>query len=232
MSFATSPVPTYEQVAKMIDHSLLNPTLTASDLELGCKLACDYDVATVCVLPYFLGRAVELLRGTRVLPTTTIGFPHGGHSTSIKVAEAEQALREGAAELDMVANISKTLSGDFGYVRSEISAIAQAAHQAKAKLKVIFENCYLQDQHKIELCRICSEVGADWIKTSTGYGAGGFTFPDIELMLRNVRPGVQVKAAGGVRDLDTLLKLWAMGVTRCGATRTATMLDDYHRRFG
>jgi deoxyribose-phosphate aldolase len=217
---------TYEQVAKTIDHSLLNPCLTAADLDEGCALAVRCNVASVCILPYAVPRCAELLRGSTVLVSTTVGFPHGGHATSVKLAEARQALADGAVELDMVVNISKMLSNDVGYVADEIRQVTKLVHEARARLKIIFENCYLSAPQKVALCEICSQAGVDWVKTSTGYGSGGFTFEDIDLMLRHVRGGVQVKAAGGIRDLDTLLRLMSMGVTRCGATRTKTMLDE------
>jgi len=223
---------TYEDVAKTIDHSLLNPTLTVSDLEEGCALAVRFNVASVCILPYYVRRCAEILRGTSVVASTTIGFPHGGHTAAVKVAEAEGALTDGARELDMVVNISKVLSGDYVYVGAEVARLTATAHGGGGKLKVIFENCYLNADQKITLCRVCSEAGVDWVKTSTGYGTGGATIEDLELMLRNVGPKVQVKAAGGVRDLDTLLKIKAMGVTRCGATRTATMLNEFRARLG
>jgi deoxyribose-phosphate aldolase len=221
----------YRDIAKMIDHSLLNPTLTQADLDQGVRLALAYDVASVCILPYALARCADMLRGSDVKASTTIGFPHGGHAISIKQAEAEQALADGGQELDMVINISKALSGDWDYVRRDIQAVTDLAHSAGQKVKVIFENCYLKDEHKIALCRICSELSCDWVKTSTGYGSGGATHADLELMRRHSAPHVQVKAAGGVRDLDALLAVRALGVTRCGASRTREILDDCRRRL-
>jgi deoxyribose-phosphate aldolase len=223
---------TYLDIAKMIDHSLLNPTLTASDLEQGIQLALAYDVASVCILPYYLKRCAERLRGSAVKASATIGFPHGGHSTAIKLAEARQALADGGEELDMVVNISQVLSGGWSYVRDDIGAVVGAAHQAGKKVKVIFENCYLKDDHKIRLCEICGELDADWVKTSTGYGTGGATLEDLQLMRKHAPPRVQVKAAGGVRDLDMLLRVREIGVTRVGASRTAEMLDECRRRLG
>ncbi len=223
---------TYQDIAKMIDHSLLSPTLAQRQLEDGVQLALDYDVASVCIMPYYLKRCAEMLAGSTVMASTTIGFPHGGHMTSIKRAEAEQALADGCRELDMVANISQVLSGNWDYVRRDIAAVIEPAHAAGQKVKVIFENCYLNDDQKIRLCQICGELQADWVKTSTGYGSGGATFDDLKLMRKHAPSHVQVKAAGGVRDLDTLLQVRALGVTRVGASRTAEILVECRRRLG
>ena len=222
---------TYDDIAKMIDHSLLNPMLTAAELEAGCRLAVAYDVASVCILPYYLKRCADILLGSAVEPSTTIGFPHGGHTTAVKRAEAERAIADGCTELDMVVNISQVLSGSWDYVRADIRAVIEVAHAAGQKVKVIFENCYLQDEHKVRLCGICSELSADWVKTSTGYGSGGATIGDVKLMRRHAAPHVQVKAAGGIRDLDTLLEMRALGVSRVGASRTREMLDERRRRL-
>ncbi len=222
---------TYRDIAKMIDHSLLNPSLAAKDLEEGCRVALKYDVASVCIMPYYLARCAEILHGSTVKASTTIGFPHGGHTTAVKLAEAERAIADGGQELDMVVNISKVLSNDWDYVRDDLKAVIDAAHGRGAKVKVIFENCYLQDVHKITLCRLCGELGADWVKTSTGYGSGGATHADLILMRKHAPPQVQVKAAGGVRDLDALLAVRALGVTRCGASRTVDMLEECRRRL-
>ena len=222
----------YASVAKMIDHSLLNPALTGDDLASGCRLARDYDVASACVMPYFVARCAQLLAGSAVKTGTTIGFPHGGHATAIKAAESERALSDGAQELDMVVNISKVLSADWDYVRADIAAVVDVAHASGQVVKVIFENCYLEDAHKIRLCEICGEVGADWVKTSTGYGTGGATDHDLRLMRAHSPARVQVKAAGGVRSLDRLLEVRALGVTRVGASRTVTILDECRARVG
>jgi deoxyribose-phosphate aldolase len=221
----------YADVAKMLDHSLLNPTMTTADFEAGCRLAVAYDCASVCIQPYYLKRCAELLAGSTVVPSTVIGFPHGGHTTKIKVAEAEQALKDGGRELDMVCNISQVLSGAWDYVKQDIKEVCDCTHAAGAKLKVIFENCYLKDEHKIRLCEICGEVGADWVKTSTGYGSGGATLDDLRLMRKHAPAKTQVKAAGGVRDLDTLLQVRAIGVTRCGSSRSGELLDEVRRRL-
>jgi deoxyribose-phosphate aldolase len=216
----------------MIDHSLLNPTLTSADLEAGIDTALRYDVASVCIMPFGLKHCAERLRGSNVKASTTIGFPHGGHTTAIKIAEARQALADGGEELDVVVNISKVLSGDWAYVREDIRAVIEETHAAGQKVKVIFENAYLNDDQKIRLCQICSELSADWVKTSTGYAPSGATIEDLTLMRKHSAGHVQVKAAGGVRDLDALLRVRAIGVTRCGATRTAAMLDEARLRLG
>lgn len=223
---------TYEDVAKMIDHSLLPPTLSVDELEAGIQLALAFDVASICILPYYMKPCAERLAGSTVMASTTIGFPHGGHTTAIKRAEAEQALSDGCQELDMVVNISKVLSGDWDYVRQEIAAVVELAHTVGQKVKVIFENCYLNDDQKTRLCEICSELNADWVKTSTGYGSGGATMEDLKLMREKSGDHVQVKAAGGIRDLDTLLKARVLGVTRCGASRTSDILNEARERLG
>jgi deoxyribose-phosphate aldolase len=221
----------YSDLAKMIDHSLLNPTLSWSDLNAGIDLARAYDVASVCIMPFALGHLAERLAGTTVRASTTIGFPHGGHTTAVKVAEAERALADGGEELDMVVNISQVLSGAWAYVQDDIAAINGVTHAAGQKLKVIFENSYLNDDQKIRLCEICGELGVDWVKTSTGYGSGGATMEDLALMRKHAPESVQVKAAGGVRDLDKLIAVRELGVSRCGASATATILDEARRRL-
>jgi len=222
---------TYDQIAKMIDHSLLNPVLTDEELESGCRVALDYDVASVCIKPYYLGRCAELLAGSTVAPSTVIGFPHGGNTTAVKVAEAARALADGGKELDCVVNIGKVLSEDWDFVRQDIKEVADCTHQGGGLVKVIFENCLLEDRHKIRLCEICGELGADWVKTSTGYGGGGATDEDLELMRKHSPPQVQVKAAGGVRTLDRLLEVRALGVTRAGATSTIAILEECKKRL-
>jgi deoxyribose-phosphate aldolase len=239
---------TLEELAKMIDHSLLHPTMTDAELETGCRLAAKYKVASVCIKPYFVARAVELLRGSGVLVGAVIGFPHGSSCTESKRYETELACRDGAAEIDMVINIGKALSGDWDYVQRDVQAVCDEAHRHGAKVKVIFENDYLtkggaglsSDDFKRRLCELCERAGADWVKTSSGYGFvkqpdgsysyKGATEHDLALMRASVSPRVQVKAAGGVRDLDGLIKVRDLGATRCGATATAAMLDTYRQQ--
>lgn len=222
----------YEDIAGMIDHSLLNPPLRVDELEAGCRTAVDYAVASVCILPYFLRRAVEQLGESSVRPTTTVGFPHGGQASAVKLSEAERALADGAVELDAVVNISQVTSGRWDYVKTEIRELAELVHAASKKIKIIFENCYLDTEQKIRLCEICGDVGVDWVKTSTGYGPGGATLEDLRLMRLYSPAGLQVKAAGGVRDLDKLLGIRALGVTRVGSSSTTTILDECRRRLG
>lgn len=222
----------YASIAKMIDHSLLNPTLSTRDFEEGCALALRYNVGSVCILPYYLARCAELLAGSTVHASTTIGFPHGGHTTAIKIAEAKQALKDGGQELDAVINISKARSGDWQYIQDELQALTDVTHAAGQKIKVIFENAYHDDATKIRLCEICGEVGVDWVKTSTGYAPSGATLDDLKLMRKHSPARVQVKAAGGIRDLDALLAVREIGVSRVGATRTETMLEECRKRLG
>lgn len=232
----------------MIDHSLLHPTMTDQELEDGCKLAAKYGVASVCIKPYAVKRAAELLKGTGVVVGAVIGFPHGNSCTESKRYETELACRDGAVEIDMVINLGKALSGDWEYVERDVKAVCDEAHQRGAKVKVILENDYLtkggaglsSDDFKKKLCQICERASADWVKTSSGYGFvkqpdgnynyKGATEHDLALMRASVSPKVQVKAAGGVRDLDGLSKVRDLGATRCGATATAAMLDEYRRR--
>jgi len=222
---------TYRDIAKMIDHSLLAPTLTVADFEAGIALALEYDVASVCLVPAYLERCAEALRGSDVKASTTIGFPHGGQATAAKVAESRIALEHGAQELDLVININRTLSGDWAYVRAELAAVLAETHGRGQKLKVIFENCYLSEAHKVRLCELCGELGVDWVKTSTGFGTSGATLDDLRLMRAHSPASVQVKASGGVRELDFVLAARAIGVTRCGSSRTREILDECRLRL-
>jgi deoxyribose-phosphate aldolase len=220
----------YEDIAKTIDHSLLRPELDDAFITDGCKLAARYQVASVCCRPADVPRAVELLAGTGVAVGTVIGFPHGGSTTGAKVFEAEQALRSGATELDMVINIGALKSGRDAYVRDEIAAIVGIAHPAGAIVKVIMENAYLDDDQKVRGCKLAEAAGADFVKTSTGFAPTGATHEDLALMRRSVSPHIGVKAAGGVRTLDGLLAVMELGVTRIGATQTAAILDEFKSR--
>jgi deoxyribose-phosphate aldolase len=223
--------PTYREIAKMIDHSLLQPTLTDAELEAGCRLALEYDVASVCIKPYAVKQAADILAGSQVAVGTVIGFPHGSHVTTIKVEEAKQAIADGARELDMVVNIGKVLSEDWPYVSGDVLAVVETAHDEGAIVKVIFENCFLEDEHKERLCILCGEVGADFVKTSTGYGESGATDHDLRLMRHFTPPQVKVKAAGGVRSYGRLLEVRALGVARIGASATKAILDECKERL-
>ena len=238
----------YVEIAKMIDHSLLHPTMTDQDLDEGCRLAAQYGVASVCIKPYAVKRAAELLKGSGVAVGAVIGFPHGNSCTESKRYETELACRDGAAEIDMVVNLGKALGGDWAFVEQDVKAVCDEAHGHGARVKVIFENDYLtqggaglsSDDFKKRLCQLCERAGADWVKTSSGYGFvkqadgsynyKGATEHDLALMRASTSARVQVKAAGGVRDLDGLIKVRDLGGSRCGATATAAMLDEYRRR--
>jgi deoxyribose-phosphate aldolase len=222
---------TYEFIAKRIDHSLLGPTLTDTELEEGCHLAARYGVASVCIKPYAVKLAASILSGTGVYVGTTIGFPHGGHASAVKVFESERAMDDGATELDMVINIGQAIGGKWGDVRSDIAAVTDAAHARGAIVKVIFENCYLNDSQKIRLCQICSEVGADYVKTSTGYGSSGATHDDLILMRKHSAQSVKLKAAGGIRSLDAMIAAAELGCDRIGASKTAEILDELKARL-
>jgi deoxyribose-phosphate aldolase len=230
------------ELAKMIDHSILQPTHTDEDLRKQCAVAKKYKVASVCVKPYAVNQAVELLKGSGVKVGCVIGFPHGNSSATVKVFEAEQACNEGATEIDMVINIGKALGGDWEYVEKEIKTVTNTCHRNNAIVKVIFETDYVtKTEDKIRLCEICTRAGADFVKTSTGYGftklpGGDFnykgaTVADVELMRKHSGPKVQVKCAGGVRTLDDLLKMKAAGATRSGATATEAILTEAMKRF-
>jgi deoxyribose-phosphate aldolase len=222
---------TYELIAKRIDHSLLGPTLTEEELEQGCKLARKYGVASVCIKPYAVQLAARLLAGSGVVVGTTIGFPHGGHATAVKVFEAQTAMDDGATELDMVVNIGQVKSGEWDAVAGDISAVTRAAHERGSLIKVIFENCYLNDTEKVKLCELCGQVKADYVKTSTGYGTSGATHEDLLLMRKAAPPHVKLKAAGGVRTLDGAIAVVELGCDRFGASKTAEILDELKARL-
>jgi deoxyribose-phosphate aldolase len=231
-----------KELAKMIDHSILHPTMTDEDLQRECEVAAKYDVASVCVKPYAVKQAVELLKGTDVLVGCVIGFPAGNSATVVKVFETETACNHGAVEIDMVINIGKALQGDWNYIENEIGAVTKAAHQKGAIVKVIFETDFVKKENDIvKLCQICTKVEADYVKTSSGFGFvkgadgkysyEGATIPNLDLMKKSVGPKVKVKAAGGVRTLDDLIAVQKAGCTRCGATATVAILEEAKKRF-
>ncbi len=227
-------------LAKMIDHSLLHPTMTDAEIIKGCELARRYDVATVCVKPYAVKICEQALAGTDVGVSSVIGLPHGNSTTAIKIAETKGAIGDGATEIDMVINIGKPLGGDWDFVQADIDAVNRVCASNSAILKVIFETDFLQDAQISKLCQLCSEIGVAFVKTSSGYGfvkqeSGDYNYRGatdhvLSLMRQHSAPEVQLKAAGGVRDLDALLRVRGLGATRCGATATETMLEEAKRR--
>src|SRR5690349_8896639 len=221
---------TERDIAKTIDHSLLNPELDDRFVEDGCRLAAAYDVASVCVPPVHVRRAAAILAGTDVAVGTVVGFPHGYATTETKVAETRQALAEGATEIDMVLQIGALRSGRDADVEADIRAVVEVAHPAGAIVKVIFENHYLTDDEIVRACHLTESAGAEFVKTSTGFAASGATHEDLALMRRSVSPHIQVKAAGGVRTLDALIDVMNLGVTRIGATATKAIIDDFRAR--
>ncbi|MFP5343256.1 MAG: deoxyribose-phosphate aldolase [Candidatus Limnocylindria bacterium] len=221
---------TERDIAKTIDHSLLRPELDDAFVEEGCRLAARYDVASVCVPPAHVRRAHAILAGTDVKVGTVVGFPHGYCTTETKVAETRQALADGATEIDMVIQIGALRSGRDTDVQADIAAVVDAAHAGGAIVKVIFENAYLTDDEKVRACRLTEAAGAEFVKTSTGFAPGGATHDDLRLMRASTSAHIEVKAAGGVRTLDALLEVLALGVTRIGATATAAIIDDFRAR--
>lgn len=222
---------TPKDIASMLDHSTLQPFLTQEDVRKGCEIALRYSTASVCARPADMKLVAELLKGSPVKVCTVIGFPHGNHLPQIKLAEAAAALDDGCQELDMVINVGRLLAGDDAYVQNEIKAICDLAHSRGAKVKVIIETCYLSDAQKAHVCKLAAAVGADWVKTSTGYGTGGCTVPDVKLMRASVPEACQVKGSGGIRDLDMVLAVRAAGATRCGVSATAKIMAEAEKRF-
>ncbi len=224
------PKYSYKQVAKTIDHSLLKPEMTRNEVKEGCEIAKKYDVASVCCKPSDVKFCADLLKGTDVLVGTVVGFPHGSSTTSTKVFETEQAVKDGATEIDMVLNIGLLKSGLNAEVQADIAAVVKAA--GGHTVKVILENAYLTDAEKVTGCKLSEAAGAHYVKTSTGYAPTGATLADIKLMKESVSPTVKVKSAGGVRTLDSLFEYMDAGVTRSGASATGAMLDEYVAKFG
>jgi deoxyribose-phosphate aldolase len=226
-----APLSTYDSVAGLIDHSLLKPQLTAAQVTEGLELAMRYRVASATVRPCDVELSVSVLQGSGVPAGSVVGFPHGSATPANKLSEARELLRRGAREIDMVLSINRLLSGDYPYVRNEVSQLAEACHGDGAILKVIFENAYLTDELKIAACRICEEARADFVKTSTGFAPSGYTVADIKLMRANVSDAVQVKAASGLRTLDHVIEVYELGATRVGLTVTAAVLDEWKARL-
>ncbi|MCE5342458.1 MAG: deoxyribose-phosphate aldolase [Eubacteriales bacterium] len=222
---------TPHDIAKMLDHSTLQPYLTQADVRRGCEIALAYDTASVCARPADMKLVARMLRGSDVRVCTVIGFPHGNHLPGIKLAEAQAALDDGCEELDMVINVGRLLAGEDQYVQDEIKAICDLAHSRDAKVKVIIETCYLTDEQKVRVCKLAAAVGADWVKTSTGYGSAGCKVEDVMLMRQSVPESCQVKGSGGIRDLDTVLAVRAAGASRCGVSTTEKIMVEAEKRF-
>ncbi len=218
-------------IAAMLDHSTLQPYLTEEDIRHGAEVALKYHTASMCARPCDVPLMAEMLRGSGVKVCTVIGFPHGAHETAIKVAEAKLALAEGCEELDMVINIGRMKRGDEDYVRGEIRQIVEPAHAAGAIVKVIIETCFLTDEQKKRACELAEEAGADFVKTSTGYGTKGCTIEDLKLMRAAVSEKVRVKGSGGIRDLDTVLAARAAGASRCGVSATEKIMAEAEARY-
>lgn len=223
---------TYSDISKMIDHSLLRPYMSFYDLEEGIELAIDYDVASVCILPYFVEDCVFMLMGTNVIPATTISFPHGCQATVVKISEALKAIDDGARELDLVINTSRAVSEDLYGVGEDIHAIVNLAHKREARVKVIFEIALLTDEQKIELAKLCGDLGADWVKTSTGVGSTGATPEDVRLLRAHAPEKVQIAASGGVKSFDDVLNFRSLGCTRIGTADTRLILDECRKKLG
>lgn len=222
----------YLDIARMLDHALLAPQTTELELVNGCEMGRAYEVASICILPFAVPLCARVLKGSEVRVSTTIGFPHGGVTTSCKLRECEVAIEGGCEELDVVVNISQVVSGNWAYVSDEIKKMTELVHAAQKRIKVIFENHYLSDESKVRLCHICSECQVDWVKTSTGFASTGATESDVQLMRRESAPNVQVKAAGGIRDLKSVLGYRSLGATRCGTSKTREILDALRLELG
>lgn len=228
------------KLAKLIDHSLLHPTMTDAEITAGLELSRAYGVASACVKPYSVPLATKILAGSGVLVCAVVGFPHGNSTESIKISEAVEAIDGGSTEIDVVVNVGKVLGGEWSYVEHEIDAVNRAVTSRGAILKVIFENDYLEESHIIRLCEMCTKLRVAFVKTSSGYGFvkqdngmynyKGATIPHLKLMREHSGPDVQIKAAGGVRTLDDLLYVMSLGVTRVGATATKVMLEEAKAR--
>jgi deoxyribose-phosphate aldolase len=213
-------------VAAMIDHSLLRPDMAFDELMAGFEMARRYQAATCCVRPYDMELALEQLDGSGVRVSTVVGFPHGAHTTKMKVREAQIAMDTGVFDLDMVLAIGRMKSGDYAYVEEDIRAVVEVAHDRSAFVKVIFDCAYLTKEEIVRACQICERVGADYVKTSTGYSPGGATLEDVRLMRKSCSPKVAVKAAGGIRTLDDTLRFKAAGAKMIGTRSTKEILEE------
>ena len=231
------------EIAQLLDHTVIHPTATMEDMKAGIELAKKYNVAAICVKPYAIPMAVEMLKKSDVKPCSLVGFPQGCSTKEVKVFETEHACKQGAKEVDMVVNIGKALEGDWDYIKDELIAIKSVCKEYNVALKVIFENVYINsDEVKIKLSQVCSACEVDYIKTSTGfafvklengeYKANGATYNDVDLMVKNASGNTAVKAAGGVRTIDQVLKYKELGVGRIGTSATESILKQAEELFG
>ena len=221
---------TVTDIAAMVDHSLLRPTLTDPEFDEGVELVKKYKCATVMVAPYDVPKAVKVLKGTDVLVSTVIDFPQGSNLTAAKVFEANLAMDNGASHLDMVLAISRVVAGHYDYVEEDIRGVVAACHARNVPLKVILETCYLTDEQIVAACQVSEKAGADFVKTSTGYGSAGANLETVRLMRKSVSPKVQVKPAGGIRTLDDVLEYRKAGASMIGTRGTAAILDEAEKR--
>ena len=221
----TPPAPRARAIAQLIDHTLLKPGATRSQVEQVCREALTYRFASVCVNPYWVPLVASELAGSGVTVCTVAGFPLGATSTPAKVAETGVALRDGAREIDMVLNIGALRSGDLDIVQRDIAAVVEAAHGGGAIVKVILETALLDAAQKLSACRVAVAAGADFVKTSTGFAASGATVEDVALLREAVGPSLGVKASGGIRTLADLERMVAAGATRIGASAGVAIVE-------
>ena len=218
---------TLEQVAKTIDHSILKPDFTYADVEAGAQLALKYNTASYCIRPMDVAVAAKALAGSTVNVCTVIGFPHGSTTSATKVFETQDAIANGATEIDMVINVSALLSGDYDFVEQDIRGVVDAAHAKGASVKVIFETAFLNDEQIVKACELSEKAGADYVKTSTGFASAGATTHNVALMKQTVGDRLKVKSSGGVRTLDQLIDYMDLGVTRSGCSATEQVLEEF-----
>jgi deoxyribose-phosphate aldolase len=211
-------------LARMIDHTMLKPEATPEEITTLCKEAAKYLFASVCINPSYVKHCADLLKGTKVKVCTVIGFPLGATTTKIKRAEAEEAIENGAQEIDMVINVGHLKSGDYDYVFNDVNQVVLAAKRKRVITKVILETALLDDKEKVAACMICKKAGADFVKTSTGFSKGGATVGDIALMKYVVGSAIGVKASGGIRSKEDAEAMIASGADRIGASASVKIV--------
>jgi deoxyribose-phosphate aldolase len=225
------PTPTYEDLARCIDHEILRPESTDAEVAAGCEMAQRYSIATIIVRPCDIDMAARMLAGTAVKPGSVCGFPHGDQNTGTKLYETRDLLRRGAREIDFVINISKLLARQFPYVETELLQASEACHKEGAIFKVILENAYINDEHRVIACRICSRVDADFISTSTGFAASGYSAADVKVLRKHSAEETGIKAAGGMDSLDVVLEAREAGCSRIGTSETVKILDEWKHQI-